>query len=510
MIQTVLQKRNAWMLATAATMVLAACGPKNVSKTTGQGYNNPKWGGFADVKYRGQETGPGLVLIEGGAFTMGSTEYDLLHNNDNTERTVTVNSFYMDETEVSNKQYREYVYWLMNTYVSYPEVYQKALPDSLCWRRSLGFNEPFVDLYFRHPAYKDYPVVGVNWKQASEFAAWRTDRVNEMILDREGVVKFDITTDRADDNNFNSRAYLANQFDFVNKSKRSPLRDFSKKKKKDQKRYKATMEDGMLLPDYRLPTEAEWEYASQNNISDVNFNNIDQKKIYGWNDYTVRIKDQKENDRGKIRLNAMVGKGDLGGIAGGSLNDGGFVPTGVFSYWPNAYGLYNMEGNVAEWTMDVYRPLTLEDFEEFMPFRGNVFKTLVLDQYGAIVDKDSLGRLIYRDVTEAENVGRRNYKKADYMGFKDELNYNSGEMTYEYGVTSLINNKARVYKGASWSDRLYYASPGTRRFLEEQLSQSNLGFRCAMIRIGSPVGNGKKKYNKLPTSGIDKKTKQRR
>ncbi len=269
------------------------------------------------------------------------------------------------------------------------------------------------------------------------------------------------------------------------------------------------MEDGILLPEYRLPTEAEWEYAAQNNIGEVNFTNIDQKKIYGWTDYTVRIKDQKENDRGKIRLNAMVGKGDMGGIAGG-LNDAGFVPTPVYSYWPNSYGLYNMEGNVAEWTMDVYRPLSLEDFDEFMPFRGNVFKTLVLDQYGAIVDKDSLGRLTYRDVTEAENVNRRNYKKADNMGFKDELNYNSGEMTYDYGVTSLINNKARVYKGASWSDRLYYASPGTRRFLEESLSQSNLGFRCAMVRIGAPTGNAKKKYNRLPSSGIDKKTKQRR
>ena len=263
----------------------------------------------------------------------------------------------MDEAEVSNLQYREYVYWLMRTYISYPEVYQRALPDSLCWRSKLAYNEPFVEYYFRHPSYKDYPVVGVNWQQASEFAQWRTERVNETILDREGIIKYDVVTDANDDNTFHTRTYLAGQYDFIKKGKK-PLSDYSKKKKKDQKRFKVNMEDGIFLPEYRLPTEAEWEYAAQANIGDVQFNNIEQKKIYGWNDYTIRIKEEKEKDRGKIRLNAMVGKGDFGGVAGGQLNDAGFVPTPVYSYWPNAYGLYNMEGNVAEWTMDVYRPLT--------------------------------------------------------------------------------------------------------------------------------------------------------
>ena len=83
-------------------------------------------------------------------------------------------------------------------------------------------------------------------------------------------------------------------------------------------------------------------------------------------------------------------------------------------------------------------------------------------------------------------------------------------MTYEYGITALINNKARVFKGGAWNDRVYWASPGTRRFLDENQSTMSLGFRCAMIRVGAPVGNSKKKYNGLPSSGIDKKTKRRR
>ena len=153
-----------------------------------------------------------------------------------------------------------------------------------------------------------------------------------------------------------------------------PLRDYSKAKRKDQKRFKVKMEDGIFLPDYRLPTEAEWEYACRAAIGETQFENIDQNKIYSWTDYTIRIKNGKEQDRGKIRVNAMRGKGDYAGIAGGPLNDGGMITTPVYSYWPNAYGLYNMEGNVSEWVMDVYRPLSLEDMEAFMPFRGNKFQ----------------------------------------------------------------------------------------------------------------------------------------
>ena len=104
---------------------------------------------------------------------------------------------------------------------------------------------------------------------------------------------------------------------------------------------------------------------------------------------------------------------------------------------------------------------------------------------GVVDVKDSLGRLTYVPVSEEENKMRRNYKKSDNMGYLDEDVYADGEQGYEYGVTSLINNKARVYKGASWNDRAYWMSPGTRRFLDEEQDLSTLGFRCAMHRVGS-------------------------
>ena len=169
------------------TGLISSCSYEK-SSVTGWDYNNPAYGGFQKVPYEEQETGPGLILIEGGTFTMGRVEQETPQNGDNVPRRVTVSSFYMDETEVKNFDWCEYLYWVGRTYTDFPMVYKKALPDTLCWREKLAYNEPYVDYYLRHPSYRDYPVVGVNWLQATNFCAWRTDRVNEQIMIREGII----------------------------------------------------------------------------------------------------------------------------------------------------------------------------------------------------------------------------------------------------------------------------------------------------------------------------------
>ena len=88
---------------------------------------------------------------------------------------------------------------------------------------------------------------------------------------------------------------------------------------------------------------------------------------------------------------------------------------------------------------------------------------------------------------------RHNYKKSDNMGYLDEESYQNDEQKYDYGTATLINNKARVYKGGSWNDRAYWLTPGTRRFLEETQSTSTIGFRCCMERVGGAAGNNQKK-----------------
>lgn len=480
------------VLLAAGVMTIASCA-KERSGTTGWNYNDPKNGGFEVTDYDGQETGPGLVFIEGGTFMMGRVEQDVRYDWNNIPRRATVSSFYMDETEVRNVDYREYLYWLKRVFgESYPEVHKKALPDTLVWRDEMAWNEPYVEYYLRHPAYSDYPVVGVNWLQANDYCAWRTDRVNEMILIREGILR--VNPNQVDDDNFNTDSYLAGQYEGLVKT---DLYDLDPNK--DTR--KVRMEDGIFLPRYRLPTEAEWEFAAFGLIGNTVYERVTERRLYPWNGKGVR--NPEEAFRGNMLANFKRGRGDNMGVAG-SLNDNADVTAPVTAYWPNDYGLYNMAGNVSEWVMDVYRDLTYEDANDFRTFRGNEFKTQLRDEEGAIAEKDSLGRVIWRNVTEEENLDRRNYKKSDNINFLDgdytsSVFYNSGDeymdgggraakRMYDFGVTSLVNDKARVYKGGSWKDRAYWMVPGTRRFLDEKQSTDYIGFRCAMARVGSQTG----------------------
>ncbi|MDH4471271.1 MAG: SUMF1/EgtB/PvdO family nonheme iron enzyme [Fluviicola sp.] len=660
-----------------AGLAIVSCSRES-SSSTGWDYNNVNQGGFQKVPYVDQETGPGLVLIEGGTFTMGMVEQDVMFDWNNRPARVTVSSFYMDQTEVTNFHWLEYLYWIHRAYdATYPMVYKNALPDTLSWRSPLAFNEKFVDYYLRHPAYRDYPVVGVSWLQASDYCKWRTDRVNEYILIREGVLGWDV--DQADDQTFNTDAYMVNQYEQAEELGGRKLIDTDPSNREGKKLGKriVRMEDGILMPRYRLPTEAEWEFASIGLIGNLTEGTevITERRQYPWNGHFVR--QDNEEFQGAIRANFVRGRGDYMGVAG-QLNDGADVTAPVESFWPNDYGLYHMAGNVSEWVMDVYRPLSSEDFDEFRPFRGNVFQTKLLNNEGstelkngqvlydvhgmkeylneferiryqrisadkhdpndtiipnglarnvesrnrvargyapdpfyvshgnkkdsielallgrinavldrAIEDKNNKydieasaliqdeifdgifadelrtgrdgeeyafeivtmlregfaefivntpGKLKYRNVTEEENIGRLNYRRDDYIDYLDgdiesSIYYNNDDrknainqatrdpnlIMYQnefetYGLdgnqvkpedrtswpTTLISDKSRVYKGGSWRDRAYWLNAGSRRFLDEEKSTCTIGFRCAMDRVGSPVGMnyGKKKKKK--------------
>ena len=350
------------------------------SGSTGWAYNFTDNGGFERPAYFEQETGPGLIFIEGGTYTMGQVDDDLNYAWDNIPRRVSVSSFYMDETEVTNQFWLEYVWWLQRIYgSSYPEIVERALPDTAAWRNKLAYNEPMVNYYLRHPAYRDYPVVGVSWLQANDFCKWRSDRVNEGILIREGLLAHNPEA-QVDEEHFTTDTYLSGQYQ--GERLREGLPNFSSTSEFRNVR----VEDGVLLPSYRLPTEAEWEFAALGLIGNSLGELITERKTYPWNGHFVRNGDNRDGGYGQINANFVKGRGDYMGVAG-ALNDFGDITVNVYQYAPNDYGLFNMAGNVNEWVMDVYRPLSIQDNNEFRPFRGNVYETKRLNADGKPVEK---------------------------------------------------------------------------------------------------------------------------
>ena len=525
-------------------LVITACGGGgNASKATGWDINSKKGGFQFNVEFEDQETGPGLVFIEGGTFTKGQVQDDVMHDWNNTPNKQHVMSFYIDETEVTNLMYMEYLDWLEYVFPTneprYRQIYEGALPDTLVWRNQLGYVEELTTNYLRHPAYSEYPVVGVNWLQAVQYAEWRTDRVNEFILERESYVQKDVRYTEVETNStFNTAAYLKRP-ETVYGGKMDSLSGKKAEVKKGDSIVKAYagVEKGILLPSYRLPTESEWEYAALALVGDREYNTYRGKKKYPWSGEYTRSSDRRTE--GDQLANFKLGKGDYGGIAGWS-EDGADITIQVGQYPPNDFGIFDMAGNVAEWVSDVYRPIVDDEANDFNYYRGNVYLKNVIGEDGKAVtiSPDELvfdtlpngkvllkklpGDLAQVPIDEEETFLRQNFSESDNRNFRDgdiessksyaagaadegekksetSLMYDAPEspkVTYDGDIatreidasskrTSLITDEVRVYKGGSWKDRAYWLDPAQRRYLPQYIATDYIGFRCAMSRLGS-------------------------
>jgi len=383
--------------------------------------------GIASGKSKALAKPLGMVFIPAGTFHMGASDEDVNYNYNNRNRQVSISAFWMDATEITNNEYRQFVNWVrdsvaaiklgfvkwdkddkghvdwakirnfkwsdassiqklneadlllkredqlfnkqefdVSNLVYYSEVFDlkaaakrenaavprqnfimikrtPVYPDTLVWIRdfSYSYNEPMTKRYFSHPAYGNYPVVGVNWYQAAAFCEWRSQLLN---------------------------SYLA-----------------SKKMAAEA--------------DFRLPTEAEWEYAARGGRS---------QSMFPWGNYYLR------NKKGCLLANFKPGRGNY-------AEDGGFYTVRADAYWPNDFGLYCMAGNVAEWTSSLYTQSPYAFYHDMNP-----------------------------DI-------QHNARLADppYM-------------------------KRKVIRGGSWKDVGYYLQTGTRTYEYQDSSKSYIGFRCVI------------------------------
>tara|TARA_Y100000385_G_scaffold25008_1_gene23952 strand:- start:1432 stop:3090 length:1659 start_codon:yes stop_codon:yes gene_type:complete len=543
------------LLAVAVFTSIAGCKKSSRSGNSSRGTGwqiNAKEGGFQyNTNFKAQETAPGLVFVEGGTFTRGKVQDDVMHDWNNTPNQQHVQSFYMDETEVTNLMYLEYLDWVKRVYPPsddrFKEIYSGVLPDTLVWRNRLGYSEMMVENYLRHPAFMNYPVVGVSWIQAVEYANWRSDRVAEMGLQQEGYLERDSHLSVTAESNFNLDTYVnAPTMTYGgNDSITLPSKRRSKVSEDSVNLY-AKRESGAIQLKYRLPTESEWEYAALGLTELRSFNAYRGRKKYPWDGKYSRSGNRKY--KGDQLANFKQGKGDYGGIAGWS-DDGADITNEVMSYEANNFGLYDMAGNVAEWVADVYRPVVDDDFSDFGYYRGNVYTKNAIGDDGAVkiinvdeIQYDTLsnGRLVAKGlpgqiekvaIDENETYLRTNFNKSDNRNFRDgdeqssrffdefddedsenldvtRKMYNSPthltssdstgmirEFDKSDSRTSLINDEVRVYKGGSWKDREFWLDPAQRRYYPEDMATDYIGFRCAMSRVGSKSLSKKKTKN---------------
>lgn len=539
------------LLVLAVSTSLVGCNKSssggNTSRATGWQINS-KLGGFQyNTSFKEQETAPGLVFIEGGTFTMGKVQDDVMHDWNNSPNQQHVQSFYMDETEVTNLMYLEFLEYQKRVYPPtdprFKAIYKGFLPDTLVWRNRLGYSEMMVENYLRHPAYRNYPVVGVSWIQATRFAEWRSNRVAEKGLQEEGYLEKDSQiTHTTAESNFNINTYVVaptkafgGNDTITLPGKRRSIAE------KDSINLYATRETGAIQLKYRLPTESEWEYAALGMADLRSYNAYRGRKKYPWDGQYSRSGSRKS--KGDQLANFKQGKGDYGGIAGWS-DDGADITNEVMSYEPNGYGVYDMAGNVAEWVADVYRPIVDDEFSDFNYFRGNQYTKNLIGEDGKvkIVTADSIvydtlnngkivavnlpGEIYQIPVDDNETYLRTNFSSSDNRDFRDgdkkstryfqsfnddedenEEMYDAPEHEVEYDDngnlinrqydksstrTSLINNEARVYKGGSWRDRDYWLDPAQRRYLPQDMATDYIGFRNAMSRLGSKSKEGKR------------------
>jgi gliding motility-associated lipoprotein GldK len=315
----------------------------------------------------------GMIQVPSGTFHMGQADEDVPATQINFNKQITIGGFYMDDTEITNNEYRMFIEvlksgdtaesnlfgkldkemrnmpgdWNSSKLINlqFEDLIKKVYPDTMCWMRDYAHHmgDPMMEYYYAHPAFDEYPVVGVSWYAAKVFCVWRTTYLNRS---RKQAGLFD-------------------------------------------------------MPKFRLPSEAEWEYAARGGRD---------LAPYPWGGPYIR------NQKGCLLANFKPGRGNY--------YDDGFAYTApVGAFFSNDYGLYDMAGNVSEWCEDAFN-------EAAYP--------LVWDMNPTYFDDADSRKVIrggsWKDIAYYLQTGTRTYEYADsaksHLGFRCAITYlgrSSGE-----------------------------------------------------------------------------------
>jgi formylglycine-generating enzyme len=367
--------------------------------------------------------------------------------------------FYIGRSEECNRHYLIYMQWVKRVFgYDYPEVYEKTIPDTTVWLNEIKMNDPAVTNYLRHPSMAWYPVTGVSWLQAKYYCRWKSDRYNEFILMREGILKFN--TNQINEDNFATDAYLAGQYEGLVRNKIYNLDTHDTTQ--------AQFRHHMLLPDFRLPTEAEWEYAA-GFTGEVK---TKSKKLFGKGYFLDRWEKYYHDNNMTNRFYGNLYAGfeflDTSGYHERPSDKDRFT---FISDVRTKLPLAHFDDNVSEWVYDIDngQPAAMQKhaadvhaacFQPVIGAKDNEETWAAFDETGEFREKDSLGIVFFE------------YLCDDKQG-KPVLVMRYGPW-WDYGGTQPSDVK-RIYRGG---DNANTGVDG-RGSLPENFSSSRIGFRCA-------------------------------
>ena len=350
------------LLALASMLAMQSCGLFGGKK--GKNVDDGQLRGALDRPGWKQVLPYGMIHVPPGTFHMGQADEDVPYTQINQNRQISISGFYMDDTEITNNEYRQFIdVYLADSAATFGEkkIMDDLYPDTTVWMNDFvhHYGDPLTQYYYTHPAFDDYPVVGVDWKACNIFCLWRTTKWNNYRREK-------------------------GEFD---------------------------------MPLFRLPSEAEWEYASRGGR--------DMAK-YPWGSPYLA------NTLGCLLANFKPGRGNY-------YNDGFMYTSPVASYFPNDFGLYDMAGNVAEWCNDAFA-------ESAVP--------LIMDLNPTYIDDNEPRKVVrggsWKDIAYYLETGTRTYEYKDsvrsYIGFRCAMTYLGRSSGREFGYAP---TKQRLAKSAT-------------------------------------------------------------